>query len=94
MKRKSSSVSEFLREARLKSGLSQAELSEKLGYTSPQIVSNWERGLCWAPLDKLYDISQILKLNKAQLIDLLMAEQEALIRSKVMGKARTSAKKA
>lgn len=91
---KIASVSEYLRDARVKSGLSQADLSEQLGYTSPQIVSNWERGLCGAPLDKLYDLSDILKLKRNELLDLLLSEQEALLRSKIHGQKKSKSKRA
>ena len=33
-----------LKKMRLKAGLSQRDVSTALGYTSPQYVSNWERG--------------------------------------------------
>lgn len=94
MKRQSNSVSDYLRQARIKAGLSQANLSEELGYTSPQIVSNWERGLCGAPLDKLYDLSDILKLNKKELITLLLNEQEALLKTKIHGVKKSKKKRA
>lgn len=34
-------------------GLSQADLAKKLGYASPQFISNIERGLCGVPIDKI-----------------------------------------
>jgi transcriptional regulator with XRE-family HTH domain len=37
------------KEARLKLGLTQKELSEKFGWTSPQACSNFERGLGFYP---------------------------------------------
>ena len=43
----------FLKKARSKMGLSQRDVADKLGYTSPQFISNVERGLCSPPLKKL-----------------------------------------
>ena len=36
----------YLKSKRTKAQLSQTEVSEALGYTSPQFISNFERGLC------------------------------------------------
>jgi transcriptional regulator with XRE-family HTH domain len=55
-------LADFLREKRLASGQSQGVVAKKLGYTSAQFVSNWERGLSSPPvhtLRKLCDIYQI-----------------------------------
>lgn len=73
-------LSSFLRDARLKAGLSQGDISNALGYTSAQFISNWERGLSSPPLDRLYEIVQLLKIDSEELIELLLEEQENLIR--------------
>jgi transcriptional regulator with XRE-family HTH domain len=38
-------LASFLKERRIAAGLSQIDVSRKLGYTSAQFVSNWERGI-------------------------------------------------
>jgi transcriptional regulator with XRE-family HTH domain len=40
----------FLKAKREAANITQAEVAEKLGYTSAQFVSNIERGLCAMPL--------------------------------------------
>ena len=55
-------LGDFLRDARINAGLSQRDVSDRLGYQSPQYVSNWERGLTTPPgrtLRKLADLYQI-----------------------------------
>jgi DNA-binding XRE family transcriptional regulator len=53
----------FLKDKRSAAGLSQADVAKKLGYTTSQFISNWERGLSTPPIDVLkiladmYDIS-------------------------------------
>lgn len=53
----------FLKEKRTQSGLSQKDVATKLGYSTSQFVSNWERGISRPPknavhvLIKLYDVS-------------------------------------
>jgi transcriptional regulator with XRE-family HTH domain len=59
---KHSIAGEFLKNARLRAGLSQRDVADHLKYQSPQYVSNWERGLTTPPgrtLRKLADLYQI-----------------------------------
>lgn len=44
---------DFLREKRMKAGLSQKEVALGLGYTTPQFISNWERGLSNPPISSI-----------------------------------------
>ena len=53
----------ILKEARQKKALSQRDISERLGYNTPQFVSNWERGLSAPPIESLNQISEILELD-------------------------------
>lgn len=56
----------ILKEARQKKALSQRDISERLGYNTPQFVSNWERGLSAPPIESLNQISEILELDVSQ----------------------------
>lgn len=60
----------YLKNARIESGLSQQELAQKLGYSTAQFVSNWERGLARPPLNASRRLISILKLDTEQYIDL------------------------
>jgi transcriptional regulator with XRE-family HTH domain len=71
---KPQSIHQFLRKARIKSGLTQVELAAALGYSSPQFVSNWERGFCKPPAAQLKQLTKILRLNPATLRALLIAD--------------------
>ncbi len=57
-----------LREIREAANLTQKDVSDHLGYTSPQFISNTERGICRFPvknlklLGKLYGKKQILRV--------------------------------
>ncbi len=62
----------FIKEKRLKKGLSQAELADRLGYASPQFVSDWERAVSSPPIKKLPEISKELGVNLNTLFDLLV----------------------
>ena len=60
---------DFLRKARLEAGLSQGNVARKLGYRSPQIVSNWERGLCQPPTKKMLQLCRLYKLKPEHLFE-------------------------
>ncbi len=63
-------LADWLKQARENSGLSQGDVANELGYSSPQFVSNWERGLSSPPIPKykrlckLYNISLDEAYNK------------------------------
>lgn len=57
----------MLRSYRKKAGLTQTELAYKLGYTSPQFISNIERQLAGLPPAKFTKVSALLKIPMATL---------------------------
>jgi len=62
----------LLREFRLDAGISQADVSKKCGYSSPQFISNLERGLTWPPMNVLAKMSDLYGIKKSVLLDNLM----------------------
>ncbi len=60
MNLKSISVGKIIRDARSNAGLSQADLATALGYSTPQFVSNWERGVSLPPIKSLKKIGRLL----------------------------------
>ncbi len=71
---------QFLKEKRLTVGLSQGKVAKSLGYSSPQFVSNWERGLAAPPMVMLLKIIDLLSLDKKEVFNLLMTEREKELR--------------
>lgn len=67
-------LSVFLKKRRNAVGLNQRELAEKLGYTSPQFISNWERGLARPPVFKLRDLAKLLNSSPDDLFQMLLEE--------------------
>ena len=70
----------YLQEKRIKAGLSQGAVATKLGYSSPQFISNFERGLCAPPLNKLKTIIDLYDLNSEEVIKIVLGEHEKHIR--------------
>jgi transcriptional regulator with XRE-family HTH domain len=54
---------------RLKSGLSQGAVAKKMGYTSGQFVSNWERDLSVPPVETIPKIAKIYGVDQKDFID-------------------------
>jgi transcriptional regulator with XRE-family HTH domain len=62
----------FLRDARIKKGLTQKELAKKFKWDSAQFVSNWERGLARPPIKVAKKLCKILDIDEDRLSDLFL----------------------
>lgn len=71
---KESSFSEYLKNSRVAAGLSQRDVSEKLGYTTSQFISNWERGLSTPPNKSVKKLVELYNVPMEEFLDLLLRE--------------------
>lgn len=69
MSRNFTNIAKILKTNRIKVGLSQTKLSEKLGFKNGQFVSNVERGLCNLPMKSIKKVSVELEIDQEILID-------------------------
>jgi transcriptional regulator with XRE-family HTH domain len=76
----------YIAKKRMRNGISQAVLAEKLGYGSGQFVSNWERGNSLPPMDKIPKLAQELKIPVQEIIDVITSETAAYLRSELLNK--------
>ncbi|MFP5518296.1 MAG: helix-turn-helix domain-containing protein [Bdellovibrionia bacterium] len=65
----------FLKEKRELAGLSQKDVATKLGYSTPQFVSNWERGISTPPLKTLKKIGDLYKVSPDELFNVTLNYQ-------------------
>lgn len=79
MKNKHKTLGQYLKEARINADLSQFFVADKLGYTSPQFISNFERGLCSPPLKQLKKLVKLYNLNPQELIELMINDQTEIL---------------
>ena len=75
----------ILKDMREKSGLTQRDIAMKLKYTTPQFISNWERGLSHPPIKDIKTIAKAYKVDADYLFtiikdDILMKESQKLER--------------
>jgi transcriptional regulator with XRE-family HTH domain len=69
-------LGEYLREKRVKADLTQGFVAERMGFTSPQFISNIERGLCSPPMDVLKRMIRLYKLRSPEVVRFLSRLQE------------------
>jgi transcriptional regulator with XRE-family HTH domain len=74
-------VGRFLRTARKRADLTQAELAQQLGLASGQSISNIERGVVPFPGDHIKGITDALGLDQVELVNRLLEVQK----QKLMG---------
>jgi transcriptional regulator with XRE-family HTH domain len=67
----SKSIGTFLKDVRVRRNMTQADLAKKLGYTTSQFVSNWERGLCSPPLNSIPEIATILGISQKEIREMM-----------------------
>ena len=53
---------------RRKVGLSQRDVASKLGYSTPQFISNWERGVSYPPLGGIKKLAQLYKVVPIEIV--------------------------
>ncbi|HEX7676451.1 MAG TPA: helix-turn-helix transcriptional regulator [Bdellovibrio sp.] len=69
-----SALSQFLKEKRVLAGLSQKQVSDALGYSTAQFISNWERGLATPPIPVIKRLASLYKVEVQEITDLLLQE--------------------
>ncbi len=68
----SNALAKFLRQKRKEAQLSQREVAEKIGYSTPQFVSNWERGHSHPPIPCLIKLIHLYNLDAEELFQVFL----------------------
>lgn len=76
-------IAKLIKDARKKSGLTQAELAKELGYTSPQFISNWTRGLAEPPPKVYKQLGALLDVPVEKLIRAHLEEYKQKLIEKI-----------
>lgn len=76
----------YSKKLREKSGLSQAEVAKKLGMSSGQMVSNWERGACFPPLRDLKRLANMYDVPLKSFFDRFSEAYKNVLWENVRGK--------
>jgi len=65
-------LADFLKAKRVAAGLSQRDVADKLGYSTPQFVSNWERGVSHPPINALKKLGELYKVSSDDLFEVAL----------------------
>lgn len=69
-------VGSKLKEWRISANLSQNDTAKKLKYSSPQFISNWERGVSLPPLEILPKLMKLYGFSAEELTKVMFEYQE------------------
>ena len=81
-------LNDYLKQKRLDTGLSQLDVAKVLGYSSPQFVSNWERGLVSPPLETIAVLIELYKLPSGEVISRILEETKEHLESSLSTRKR------
>jgi transcriptional regulator with XRE-family HTH domain len=65
-------LSDFLKTKRISAGLSQKDVADRLGYSTPQFISNWERGVSQPPITILKKLGEIYKVSADEVFEVTL----------------------
>lgn len=84
---------DFLRKSRENQKLSQSEVSSHLGYSTPQFISNWERGVSQPPVVIIKTLAKLYKIDAEVLFNIILDEQIEATRKSLRQKFMSSSSK-
>lgn len=77
-----------LRQMRESAGLTQTEVAKRFGYTTSQVISNFERGICAPPLGACKKLEKLYQVAPESIRNLVMADKVRKLREKFEAKAK------
>lgn len=76
----------YLKDKRIAAGLSQRDVADRLKYSTPQFISNWERGVSQPPVSAIKKLSSMYSVPAesilSHMIETAKAEVEADLKRK------------
>jgi ribosome-binding protein aMBF1 (putative translation factor) len=76
-------VASLVRNARIKTGVSQSFVATNIDYENGQFISNVERGLCSIPDTKINVLCKLLDIAPNELVDAMVADHRANIEKRM-----------
>jgi transcriptional regulator with XRE-family HTH domain len=80
---KNSSLGQLLSEHRSRLGLSQKDVATQLGYSTSQVVSDWERGIRSPPGNVLRKLVKLYKVTPEKFYEVLLEERTLILQKKL-----------
>lgn len=86
-------ISTVLKEKRIEAGLTQQQVASQLGYSSPQFISNWERGISHPPIETLKQIGKLYGISGEELYEAMVFTSIEDVKKSLRAKFNNSDKK-
>jgi len=80
-------LGDYLQKMRLESNLTQREVSEALGYSSAQFISNFERGIAVPPLKKLKVLVKMYGMPVDTVMEMILNAEREIMMSALRSKS-------
>jgi len=77
--KKFTGLGRWLKSWRVDAGLTQLDISQKLGYSSAQFVSDWERGVSAPPSEIVSKLIKVLGIPKVLFLKIILEEQKLVL---------------
>ena len=75
-------LGKFLKEKRIEAGLSQKEVSDKMGWKTYQMVSNNERGMSNPPMKSISKLAKLYKIEASDIAEHMRVDEIKRINKK------------
>lgn len=83
-------LAEILKQKRVAAGLSQRDVANKLGYGTPQFISNWERSISRPPIAAIKTVAALYKIEAQGLFEMILQEEVAEVTNALKLKYKSS----
>lgn len=80
-------LGDYLQKMRLEANLTQREVSEALGYSSAQFISNFERGIAVPPLKKLKVLVKMYGMPVDTVMEMILNAEREIMMNALRAKA-------
>ena len=65
-------LKDYLQQKRKAANLSQRDVADKLGYQTPQFISNWERGVACPPVKDIKTIANLYMVSAEEIFQYIL----------------------
>lgn len=76
-------LGEIIQQHRKQKGLTQMELATKLGYDTPQFISNLERGLAKIPMNTIGQLIVLLDISEKKIVQMHLDAYQSILKSEI-----------
>lgn len=80
----------YLKQHRAKANLSQAYVAHRLGYTTSQFISNWERGVSRPPINALKKLGVLYGISPEEVFNVCLQSTVAKVTADLKRKFNSS----